>query len=119
MDRITQSNAALAQQSAASSDELKAEAEQVQNAVAELMRMVDGQTADTGSLVGTVVRPTLPFAPGRSAAPARSVAAIRAGAKTVGGGQNGHGGGKGNGGSAIGGRLAGLDASDDHFIDQD
>jgi len=43
MDKITQSNAALAQQSAASSDELKAQAEQVQNAVFDLMAMVDGQ----------------------------------------------------------------------------
>jgi methyl-accepting chemotaxis protein len=117
MDRITQSNAALAQQSAASSDELKAEAEQVQNAVAELMRMVDGKAADAGSLAGAVVRPTLSFGAGHSAAPARSVAAIRSGAKTVGGGR--HDGGNGNGGSAIGGRLTGLAASDDHFIDQD
>ena len=42
MDRITQSNAALSQQSAASSDDLKVQAEQVQSAVGELMKMVDG-----------------------------------------------------------------------------
>ena len=47
MDRITQANAALAQQAAASSDELKAQAEQVQSAVSELMAMVahDGGAA--------------------------------------------------------------------------
>jgi methyl-accepting chemotaxis protein len=39
MDKITQDNAALAQQSAAASEELKAQAEQVRLAVAELMRM--------------------------------------------------------------------------------
>ena len=46
MDRITQSNASLAEQSAASSEELKAQAGQVQRAVGELMAMVGGvQTA--------------------------------------------------------------------------
>ncbi len=39
MDKITQDNAALAQQSAGASEELKAQAEQVRLAVAELMRM--------------------------------------------------------------------------------
>ena len=47
MDKITQSNAALSQQSAASSDELKVQADQVQSAVAELMKMVDGDTSET------------------------------------------------------------------------
>jgi methyl-accepting chemotaxis protein len=42
MDKITQGNAALAQQSAASSEELKAQAEQVRIAVADLMRMAQG-----------------------------------------------------------------------------
>jgi methyl-accepting chemotaxis protein len=45
MDRITQANAALAQQSAASSEELKAQAEQVQSAVSELMAMVAADAA--------------------------------------------------------------------------
>ncbi|HEY3756985.1 MAG TPA: methyl-accepting chemotaxis protein [Opitutaceae bacterium] len=54
MDKITQSNAALAQQSAASSDELKAQAEQVQNAVAELMRMVDGNDNSSANAAVTV-----------------------------------------------------------------
>jgi methyl-accepting chemotaxis protein len=39
MDKITQDNAALAQQSAAASEELKQQAEQVRRAVADLMRM--------------------------------------------------------------------------------
>jgi len=42
MDKITQSNAALSQQSAASSEELKAQAGQVQGAVADLLSMVGG-----------------------------------------------------------------------------
>jgi methyl-accepting chemotaxis protein len=46
MDKITQDNAALAQQSAAASEELRAQAEQVRFAVAELMRMArDGGDA--------------------------------------------------------------------------
>ncbi|HVW19574.1 MAG TPA: methyl-accepting chemotaxis protein [Opitutaceae bacterium] len=64
MDKITQSNAALAQQSAASSDELKAQAEQVQSAVGELMRMVDGGAGASCEVpaagAGAVVRPVLP-----------------------------------------------------------
>jgi methyl-accepting chemotaxis protein len=44
MDKITQDNAALAQQSAAASEELKAQAEQVRRAVADLLRMARGET---------------------------------------------------------------------------
>ena len=48
MDKITQDNAALAQQSAAASEELKAQAEQVRVAVADLLRMArDGGDAPT------------------------------------------------------------------------
>ena len=62
MDKITQSNAALAQQSAASSDELKAQAEQVQSAVSELMRMVDGDSGSVGRMPASsgIVSPVLP-----------------------------------------------------------
>ncbi len=62
MDKVTQSNAALAQQSAASSDELKAQAEQVQAAVSELMRMVDGDGATASRVPPTpgIVSPVLP-----------------------------------------------------------
>ena len=42
MDKITQDNAALAQQSAESGEELKQQAEQVRQAVAELLRMAQG-----------------------------------------------------------------------------
>ncbi|MGH7997048.1 MAG: methyl-accepting chemotaxis protein [Opitutaceae bacterium] len=59
MDRITQSNAALAQQSAASSDELKAQAEQVQSAVQDLMRMVDGAAAAEPRKAADVVTPVI------------------------------------------------------------
>jgi methyl-accepting chemotaxis protein len=45
MDKITQSTAAVAQQSASASEELKAQAEQVRIAVAELMRMARGGDA--------------------------------------------------------------------------
>ncbi len=44
MDKITQDNAALAQQSAAASEELKAQAEQVRLAVGELLRMARGDS---------------------------------------------------------------------------
>ena len=62
MDKITQSNAALAQQSAASSDELKAQAEQVQSAVSDLMRMVDGTSGDACPVPARegIVSPVLP-----------------------------------------------------------
>jgi methyl-accepting chemotaxis protein len=58
MDRVTQSNAALGQQSAASSDELKTQADQVQAAVGDLMKMVDGGKSDGRSpaLVAPVLR---------------------------------------------------------------
>jgi methyl-accepting chemotaxis protein len=62
MDKVTQSNAALAQQSAASSDELKAQAEQVQAAVSELMRMVDGNSGAACKIpaAGGILTPVLP-----------------------------------------------------------
>ncbi len=46
MDKITQDNAALAQQSATSADELKSQAEQVRLAVGDLMRLVRGGAAE-------------------------------------------------------------------------
>ena len=59
MDKVTQSNAAISEQSAASSDELKAQAEQVQNAVAELMCMVDGGNAKIDAEAPPMVSPML------------------------------------------------------------
>ncbi len=54
MDKITQDNAALAQQSAAASEELKAQAGQVRLAVEALMQMVRGY--DSSGATGTVAR---------------------------------------------------------------
>jgi methyl-accepting chemotaxis protein len=75
MDKITQSNAALAQQSAASSDELKAQAEQVQSAVSELMRMVDGTSGDACRVPDSrgIISPVLPETYGRTAGRAQAV----------------------------------------------
>ncbi len=55
MDKITQGNAALAQQSAAASEELNAQAGEVRLAVAELLQMARGGTeADAESPAGAV-----------------------------------------------------------------
>jgi len=78
MDKITQGNAALAQQSAAASEELKAQAEGVRLAVAELMRMArGGETAAVvaGDTVKTPVRPTKSSPAARHRAPAAKHAA--------------------------------------------
>ena len=69
MDKITQGNAALAQQSASASEELKEQAEQVRLAVAELMRMAQGGEAHAAVAEGIV---QTPVRPARSSAPARS-----------------------------------------------
>jgi methyl-accepting chemotaxis protein len=118
MDKITQSNAALAQQSAASSDELKAQAGQVQAAVSELMHMVDGTTGDRCEVpvMRPIISPVLPCAPRtgrRPSAPAPAVAQ-----------RNGHGSANGHGahghvtnGHALNGRRHPA-ASDAHFVDQ-
>lgn len=49
MDKVTQGNASLAQETAASSEELRVQAEQVKQAVAELMRMVQGDSGQAGA----------------------------------------------------------------------
>jgi methyl-accepting chemotaxis protein len=61
MDKITQSNAALAEQSASSAQELQFQSAQVQAAVAELTRMVRGSKA-TDSLAGSnqIISPQAP-----------------------------------------------------------
>jgi methyl-accepting chemotaxis protein len=68
MDRVTQSNAALGQQSAASSEELKTQADQVQAAVGDLMTMVDGRRSDgfAAGRAAPVVAPVLRVARGYS-----------------------------------------------------
>jgi methyl-accepting chemotaxis protein len=71
MDKITQWNAALGQQSSASSDELKIQAEQVQSAVGDLMRMVDGSKPVAGDASRPrVVVPILPSSNGHGHSPA-------------------------------------------------
>jgi methyl-accepting chemotaxis protein len=92
MDQITQSNAALAQQSATSAEELQAQSAQVRAAVSELMRMVHGDTqqrataatpaakakpaaATKGKSAAKIVSPRLPSAPAKAeAAPAEASA---------------------------------------------
>ncbi len=66
MDKITQGNAALAQQSASASEELKAQAEQVRIAVAELMLMARGGESEASVAGATVASPVRPahVAPG-------------------------------------------------------
>ena len=56
MDKVTQSNAANAEESAAAAEELTAQAESLKDAVSELLRLVDGQgrqSAASASLAGT------------------------------------------------------------------
>ena len=55
MDQITQSNAALAEQGASSAQELQTQSAQVKAAVADLTRMVRGDTTTS-----TIVKPDLP-----------------------------------------------------------
>ncbi len=50
MDRVTQSNAANAEESAAAAEELNAQAEAMKDAVNELLRLVDGQGRQAGAL---------------------------------------------------------------------
>jgi methyl-accepting chemotaxis protein len=60
MDKITQDNAALAQQSAAASEELKAQAEQVRLGVTDLLEMTRvGGDATTTKQAGEVVTPAV------------------------------------------------------------
>jgi methyl-accepting chemotaxis protein len=146
MDKVTQSNAALAQQSAASSDELKAQAEQVQAAVAELMGMVDGQTGSAHPALAAsgILTPSLPGGLGRGsrgyrsngegdgrAAPGRHPGARRYfrppapgsnGSASLGAGSNGaHGSNGSHGAPGSNGRRdsrPGSAAADNHFVDQ-
>jgi methyl-accepting chemotaxis protein len=48
MDKVTQSNAASAEESAAAAEELTAQAETLKDAVSDLLRLVDGQKAHQG-----------------------------------------------------------------------
>ncbi len=105
MDKITQDNAALSQQSAAASEEFTAQAAQVRRAVTELMRMAQGE--DT--LAGAACDVPAP----RARAP-RSAPSVRLGANGHNGhnGANGHNGKNGKNGHASNGHArAELDAA--------
>ena len=70
MDRITQANAALAEETAASSEELRSQATQVQHAVGEILAMLgDAHGADDG---GSIIPAEAPRA-GRGPAPVAPV----------------------------------------------
>lgn len=99
MDKITQANAALSQQSAASSEELKAQAEQVHNAVADLMRMVGGTGVGLRA-PAPVVSLSRPSSNGRS--PVR---------------RSSHGS-NGKSGLRISSPLSSSANGDDHFVDE-
>jgi methyl-accepting chemotaxis protein len=63
MDKITQSNAALAQQSATSAEEMKSQSAQVKTAVNELLKMVQGFNEEEA-----IVSPALTKSPARTPA---------------------------------------------------
>ncbi len=60
MDKITQSNAALSQQSAAASEELKSQATQVRLAVTELLRMARADADEVEAAAAPIVSPAKP-----------------------------------------------------------
>jgi hypothetical protein len=74
MDKVTQSNAASAEESAAPAEELTAQAESLKEAVSDLLRLVDGQGRQTaasaslssashkGGAKGTIAKPHKPVA---------------------------------------------------------
>jgi methyl-accepting chemotaxis protein len=63
MDKITQSNAALAQQSASSAEDMKSQSGQVKAAVNELLRMVQGFAEEVPAGASQPVTPVLAHAP--------------------------------------------------------
>ena len=62
MDKVTQSNAANAEESAAAAEELTAQAESLKDAVAELLRLVDGQGRQGGAPTTMTATPHNPAA---------------------------------------------------------
>jgi len=57
MDKVTQSNAANAEESAAAAEELTAQAETLKDAVSDLLRLVDGQGRQAGALASLASAP--------------------------------------------------------------
>ena len=62
MDKVTQSNAANAEESAAAAEELTAQAEALKDAVSDLLRLVDGQGRQAGASASTAAAPRNPGA---------------------------------------------------------
>jgi methyl-accepting chemotaxis protein len=75
MDKITQSNAALAQQSATSAEEMKSQSAEVKTAVNELLKMVQGFTEETAIVSPAPVRHTASANAGKPAT--RRAAAVK------------------------------------------
>lgn len=68
MDKITQSNAASAEETASASEELSAQAQELKHAVVDLLRLVEGGKASASSVVRTSPAPS----PMKSASPTPS-----------------------------------------------
>ena len=62
MDKVTQSNAANAEESAAAAEELTAQAEALKDAVSDLLRLVDGQGRQAVAAASTASAPRNPGA---------------------------------------------------------
>jgi len=71
MDKVTQSNAANAEESASASEELNAQAESLKDAVAQLLQLVGGQ-ATTAAKSATPVRRNAPKAEVKAPAPQKA-----------------------------------------------
>ena len=79
MDKVTQTNAATAEESAAVAQELTAQAEALKDAVSDLMRLVDGQGGQAGASASLVSASRLPGAKGKSATTRKPIVTSRAG----------------------------------------
>jgi methyl-accepting chemotaxis protein len=90
MDKITQSNAALAQQSASASEELKSQATQVRLAVTELLRMARADADAADAPPAAIVSPAKPKISGATRATA-TVAHKNGNGSSGYHGSNGHG----------------------------
>ena len=78
MDKVTQSNAANAEESAAAAEELNAQAQSMKDAVVDLLQLVDGQTAKNKS--SSIDRPL----------PSRAAHTVKSGSPIQGNRHNGH-----------------------------
>ena len=85
MDKVTQSNAANAEESASAAEELNAQAESMKEAVGDLLRLVDGQNAAASKREGKPASkaPTRAGTNHHQMAPARETAKAPVGAKVA------------------------------------